>query len=444
MSFPRDFIFGSATSAYQIEGAADEDGRLPSWWDTFCQGKDNIRDGSSGAVACDHYHRWEADLDLMRGLGLDAYRFSIAWPRVLPRGSGRVNAAGLDFYERLVDGVLARGMLPYATLYHWDLPQTLADRGGWLNRDTCQAFGEFCAAAANRLGDRVHSWATLNEPRCAAVVGYYEGRHAPGISDRRSSLQAAHHLLLAHGTGLPVLRQLAPRGKAGIVLDIKPYYPARDTPADRAAAIRGDGLFNRWFFDPVCLGRYPADIWRDFGDLVPEVEAGDLALISAPVDHIGLNYYTRGHVADAPDRPYPSAAETPVPGAVYTTMDWEIFPEGLRAMLVRLRRDYPGVPVFWIAENGAALDDAVSPDGAVHDSVRTGYYQGHLEAVEAARADGVPIDAYFAWSLMDNFEWGRGYTQRFGIVHVDYATQKRTPKDSALWLRDFIARQRQA
>jgi len=441
--FPRDFHFGAATSAYQVEGAVYEDGRGPSMWDSFARHSGSIADASTGDVACDHYHRMEDDVALMRRLGHTAYRFSVAWPRVLPLGRGAVNHKGLDFYDRLVDQLLEKGIAPYATLYHWDLPLALHDQGGWLQRDTCHAFAEFAGVVARSLGDRVHSYATLNEPRCSATVGYLEGRHAPGLMDRRKALLAAHHLMLAHGMALPVLRSFTTTAKIGVVLDVKPYYPADKLAATAQAVCRADGVFNRWFLDPLLLGRYPQDIWEAEGACVPQLSAAalehDLRTIAQPIDSLGLNYYTRGVVVHEPARPFPHVREVPVEGAQHTTMGWEIYPQGLYDMLVRIARDYPALDLF-IAENGAALRDTVA-DGAVHDPVRVQYLQSHLGAVARARQDGVPLSAYIAWSLLDNFEWGKGYTQRFGLCHVDYATQVRTPKASALWLRDFVTQQ---
>lgn len=437
-AFPTDFKFGAATSAYQIEGAAAEDGRGPSWWDTFAHTPGRIRDASTGDVACDHYHRWAQDLDLMQALGLQAYRFSIAWPRVLPEGRGRLNPAGLDFYERLVDGLLARGITPYATLYHWDLPQPLADTGGWQVRETADAFAEYSVQCIRRLGDRVARWATLNEPRCSAYVGHLEGRHAPGWTDLAATLKAAHHLLLAHGRAVQAMRAERPDASLGIVLDVKPYTVAASGAEHEAAARRADGVFNRWFLDPVFKGCYPEDIAADYASVMPPIADGDMALISQPIQHLGINYYTRGHLLHAPEARYPHAAEQRVPGAHYSTMEWEDWPEGLHTMLTRIHRDYAPQSLY-VAENGAAEPDMVDTDGRCRDDARVNYLAGHLAACARAVADGVPLDAYLAWSFMDNFEWGRGYTQRFGLVHVDYATQRRTPKDSALAYRDFIA-----
>lgn len=437
--FPKGFHFGAATSAYQIEGAVQADGRGPSMWDEFAHHSGRIADKSTGDIACDHYHLMPQDVALIKTLGHNAYRFSIAWPRVLPHGTGPVNAQGLDFYERLVDALLEKGIAPYATLYHWDLPLPLHVRGGWLNRETCNAFAEFADAVGRRLGDRVHSYATLNEPRCSATVGYLEGRHAPGIEDRSKSLLAAHHLLLAHGLAVPVLRSHTQTAKVGIVLDVKPYYAADPSVQTQQAVQHADGVFNRWFLDPLFLGHYPADIWQAHGQHVPDIADSDMQTIAQPIDSLGLNYYTRGHVRFDANVPYPHAREVEVPGATYTTMGWEIFPEGLHHMLVRLQQQYPVKDLF-IAENGAALNDQVM-DGQINDPVRVQYLHSHLMAVAQAKREGVPLSAYFAWSLMDNFEWGKGYTQRFGLCHVDYATQVRTPKASAWWYQGFIASQ---
>jgi len=438
-SFPKSFHFGSATSSYQIEGAVNEDGRKPSIWDEFAHKSGRIADHSTGDIACDHYHRWPEDLALMSKMNFDAYRFSIAWPRVIPDGRGAVNQQGLDFYDRLVDALLERGIAPYATLYHWDLP--LALPGGWLNRDTAKAFAEYTEVVVRRLGDRVHSWATLNEPRCSATVGYQEGRHAPGEMDRTKALTAAHNLLLAHGMAVPVLRAATKKAKVGIVLDIKPYYPASVSNTAAQAAIDGDGVFNRWFFDPIAKGRYPADTWAGFGEHVPTVEDGDMALISAPIDSVGLNYYSRGFVEQDTSVRFPHAKEIRNPASGYTEMGWEIYPQGLHDMLVRLHRDYPEIPDFYIAENGAAMADELV-DGKVSDPVREQYYRDHIQAVSDAIGKGVPMSAYLAWSFMDNFEWGFGYTRRFGIVYVDYPTQQRVVKQSGQWFADFIAAQK--
>lgn len=435
--FPATFQFGAATSSYQIEGAVAEDGRKPSMWDHFAHNSGRIADGSTGDVACDHYHRVDEDIALMQALNLNAYRFSIAWPRVIPDGVGAVNEKGLDFYDRLVDKLLERGIAPYATLYHWDLPLALAERGGWLNRDTSDAFATYSEIVARRLGDRVHTYATLNEPRCSAIVGHLEGRHAPGERNRAKALTAAHHLLLAHGLAVPALRAHTRQAKLGIVLDVKPYYPADDRAESQQAAHHAYGIFNRWFAEPVFHGHYPQDIWEGYGDLVPEVRPDDLKIIHQPIDSLGVNYYSRGFVAHDASLPYPHAADVLHSDSSYTAMGWEVFPQGLYDILKRFHEDYAPKAIY-VAENGAAFDDQLV-DGQVNDPQRLDYLESHLSAAAHAVAEGVPLNAYLVWSMLDNYEWGWGYTRRFGLVHVDYATQRRTPKKSALWYRDYIA-----
>ena len=436
--FPPDFVWGVATSSYQIEGATTEDGRGASIWDTFCRTPGKVAHGDTGDVACDHYHRWGSDLDLVRDLGVDAYRFSIAWPRILPEGRGRVEKRGLDFYDRLVDGILERGLTPYATLYHWDLPQALQDAGGWPARDIVPAFVEYADAVSRRLGDRVASFATLNEPWCSAILGHVIGEHAPGLRDPALGLQAAHHLLLAHGEAVPVLRENAPGAEVGIVLNPSPTYPASDSDADRAAALRQDAVTNRWYFEPLFLGRYPEEAWEGLGQDVPEVRNGDLERIAAPLDFLGVNYYTPAVVRAAPEgAPYPRAHHV-APEGPLTEMGWAVEPRGLTDLLLRIHEDYaPGR--LYVTENGAAYPDRPSPDGVVHDEDRVRYFEGHVRAVAEAKRRGAPVKGYFAWSLMDNFEWAKGYDMRFGIVHVDYDTQERTLKDSARWYRDLVS-----
>ena len=436
--FPADFVWGVATSSYQIEGATSEAGRTPSIWDAFSSTPGKVLDGTSGAVACDHYHRWESDLDLIRDLGVSAYRFSISWPRVLPQGKGRIEPRGLDFYERLVDGMLDRGIDPWLTLYHWDLPQVLQDAGGWPNRDTAHAFAELAEAVSARLGDRVTHWATLNEPWCSAYLGYEDGEHAPGLNDRRQHLQASHNLLLAHGLAMPILRRNAPSAMHGIVLNLNPAYPASDSPEDAAAAERFDGFFNRWYLDPLFRGEYPSDVWEGYGPYVPHIRDGDLELIAAPLDYLGVNYYSRTVAADAPGAPWPAIGGVPFE-AERTAMGWEVYPEALTELLVRLRRDYTELPVY-ITENGAAYPDEMV-DGEVDDQDRLSYVRAHIKALKRAADRGAPAQGYFAWSLLDNFEWAHGYTKRFGLVHVDYDTQVRTLKRSARWYREFLRAQ---
>ena len=443
--FPRGFRFGVATSAFQIEGAADEDGRGESIWDRFCQTPGRVANGDTGAVACDHYHRYRDDLDLVAELGLDAYRFSISWPRIHPTGRGRVNQAGLDFYRRVVETALERGLRPLATLYHWDLPQTLQDAGGWATRDTAAAFAEYTATVVGALGDLVDDWVTQNEPWVSAVEGYAQGKKAPGIADWPTAIRASHHLLLSHGLAVDVFRSAAPRGsRIGITLNLAPMIPASDTDADIEAATRADGYHNRWYLDPVLRGRYPADM-LDFyatqGVDFSFVADGDEALIGRPTDFLGVNYYSVGRVRDAGDENFLGFEFEPARAPV-TAMGWEIAPSSFTDLLIRLDRDY-GRPRILVTENGAAFPDRAN--GAhVDDPQRVAYLADHFEAARRAVEAGVDLEAYFVWSLLDNFEWESGYGPRFGIVYVDYETQERTFKRSALWYRDLVARHRLA
>ena len=439
LRFPPDFAWGVATSSYQIEGATGADGRGPSIWDTFSATPGKVAGGGTGEVACDHYHRWQGDIELLSELGVGAYRFSIAWPRVIPQGTGAVEQRGLDFYDRLVDALLERGIAPHATLYHWDLPQPLQDAGGWPERDIVDAFVAYADVVTARLGDRVAAYATLNEPWCSAFLGYSVGQHAPGLSDPALGLQAAHHLLLAHGSALPVMRANAPGAQHGIVLNLIPAYPASDAPEDAAAARRFEGFFNRWYLDPILRGRYPEDVWDGYGDIVPEVHEGDLARIAAPIDFLGVNYYSRAIIAHEPSGSWPSftqvAFDTPP-----TDMGWEVYPQGLTDLLLSVQRDY-APPAMYVTENGAAYPDTVRA-GMVDDPLRVAYLERHIAALSDAIAQGADVRGYFAWSLMDNFEWQHGYGMRFGLVHVDYETQVRTPKRSAAWYADLIERTR--
>ncbi|HSN06300.1 MAG TPA: GH1 family beta-glucosidase [Candidatus Angelobacter sp.] len=438
--FPDGFVWGAATAAFQIEGATGEGGRGPSIWDTLCARPGAILDGSDGSVACDHYHRWESDLDLLVSLGLTAYRFSIAWPRVMATGRGTINETGLAFYDRLVDGMLERGITPYATLYHWDLPQALEDDGGWRNRDTAYRFADYAAITQFRLGDRVRHWATLNEPWCSAFLGHASGEHAPGRTDPAEALTAAHHLLLGHGLAAQALHGGRRPAQVGIVLNLYDVTPGSDAPADLDAARRVDGLQNRWFLDPVLRGSYPDDVVADlaaYTDL-SFVQDGDLATIATRLDWLGVNYYSSFQVrgldaaVTSGDRPTPWVGTEDVEvvdrGLRRTRMGWDIVPEGLTATLVRLDREYD-VPPILITENGSAWEDEVV-DGEVHDPERIEYLDEHLAAILTAIADGVDVRGYFAWSLLDNFEWAWGYSRRFGIVYVDFGTQERTVKDS--------------
>jgi beta-glucosidase len=435
--FPDDFVWGAATAAYQIEGAANEDGRGESIWDRFSHTPGKTVNGDTGDVACDHYHRWRDDIQLMRELGLQAYRFSVAWPRVLPEGRGRINEAGLTFYDRLVDGLLEAGITPWVTLYHWDLPQVLQDAGGWPNRATADAFAEYTDVVTRRLGDRVKHWITLNEPWCSSFLSYHIGEHAPGHKDFDEALAAVHTLLFAHGKSAPIIRSNSSGAQVGITLNLSQVYPASDSAADHAAARRYDGYFNRWFLDPLYGRGYPQDMLELYGDRVPQTEAADFDMIAAPTDFLGLNY-TPTFIQDAPDAPVLRTASVRREGE-YTAMDWLVYPQGLYDQLLRVPRDYP-VNALYITENGAAYaDQPPGDDGRVHDPERTNYYRQHLQAAHRAIVDGSPLKGYFAWSLMDNFEWAWGYTRRFGITYVDYATQQRTIKDSGRWYKEVIA-----
>lgn len=434
--FPADFVWGVATSSFQIEGGAVEDGKGPSIWDRFCRVPGAIADQSDGDIACDHYHRWSTDLDLIAGLGVDAYRFSVSWPRVQPSGSGRWNEKGLDFYERLVDGLLARGVKPYLTLNHWDLPDELQRDGGWANRDTVQHFVDYALGMQARLGDRISAITTHNEPWVMAVMGHETGIFAPGVKKRAMAMQVAHHLLLSHGLALQALRAQGSKAKLGIVLNLSPVQAATDSPADRAKAVLEDGRLLRWYMDPLFQAHYPQDVLEFLGPDAPHVLPGDLQAIATPMDFLGLNYYSR-HVVSAAG-PWDVHGS----GREVTDMGWEVYPEGLTELLLRLQRDYP-LPPIYVTENGAAFKDQLV-DGRVRDPQRADYIARHIAAVAQAMQQGVHIQGYMVWSLLDNFEWASGYEKRFGIVHVDYASQRRTPKDSALWYRGFVQEQKTA
>ena len=456
---PDHFVWGAATSAYQIEGATNEDGRGMSIWDTFSHTPGRTQAGNTGDVAADHYHRWREDVDTMRELGLDCYRFSIAWPRVQPDGSGAVEPRGVAFYDRLVDVLLAAGVAPVATLYHWDLPQALEDAGGWPARATAAQFVDYAAAVGAALGDRVRDWITLNEPWCAAFLGYASGVHAPGRTSPPDALAAAHHLNLAHGGAVTALRAAAPGAQISIALNLHLVRAAG--PSDDEAARRIDAVGNRLFLGPILGHGYPADLIEDTSAITDWsfVRDGDESAIAASnaggIDVLGVNYYTPALVRPwdgrsvrlsddthgrAEHTPFVGCADVeflPQPGS-HTAMGWVIDPSGLTDLLLRLHRDYPSVPVF-VTENGAAFDDERTADGQVHDQARIDYLRDHVDAVTAAVAAGADVRGYFVWSLLDNFEWAHGYSKRFGLLHVDYASQTRTWKDSAHWYRDLIA-----
>ncbi|MFK4226683.1 GH1 family beta-glucosidase [Streptomyces sp. NPDC019890] len=435
-ALPADFTWGVATAAYQIEGAVAEDGRSPSIWDTYSHTPGAVAGGDTGDVACDHYHRWPEDISLMKQLGVGAYRFSIAWPRVVPGGDGPVNRAGLDFYDRLVDGLLDAGIAPFATLYHWDLPQILQDRGGWPSRDTAEHFASYAAAVTERLGDRVKDWATLNEPLCSAWIGHLEGRMAPGLTDLRAAVHASYHLHLGHGLAVQAIRASSSDARVGIVNNLSPIEPATEREEDRAAAVRADGHTNRWWLDPVHGRGYPQDMVDLYGVELPE-HAGDLETIAAPLDWLGLNYYFRQIVTADPTGSVPYAKQICLPGARHTAMDWEVHADGLEQLLLRLTEEY-GAQRILVTENGSAYPDVVRADGTIDDPERVRYLEEHLAACGRAARRGAPVAGYFAWSLMDNFEWAYGYDKRFGLVHVDYPTQRRTIKGSGHRYADII------
>jgi len=448
LRFPPDFLWGAATSAYQIEGAAAEDGRTPSIWDTFCATPGKVHHGDSGAVAVDHYHRFREDVALMRDLGLTAYRFSIAWPRVQPTGHGPAVERGLDFYRRLVDAVLEAGLTPVATLYHWDLPQELEDAGGWPARDTAERFGTYAALAAEALGDRVNHWTTLNEPWCSAFLGYGSGVHAPGRTDPADALRAAHHLNLGHGRAAAAIRAAIPNAELSVSLNLHQVRPLTDTAADAEAARRIDAVGNRIFLGPMLHGRYDEDLLSDTAHLVDWdrlIQPGDTVAAHAPLDAVGINYYTPAWVsADGPSTstthgtgtgsPWPGAESVAFhqPEGPASAMGWPIDASGLFDLLSRVHRELSDLPLL-ITENGMACEDYPNPEGEVRDPERVAYLHDHLAAVHRAISAGIDVRGYFQWSLMDNFEWAYGYAKRFGMIYVDFATQRRTPKSSAYW-----------
>jgi len=434
--FPDDFVFGAATAAYQIEGHKFG-GAGSTHWDTFAATPGNVVRAEDGALACDHYHRYEADLDLLQEAGMDGYRFSTSWARVMPEGRGPVNVEGLDYYDRLVDAMLARGLKPFQTLYHWEMPSALADLGGWTNRDVADWFADFTEVITRRIGDRVHSVATINEPWCVSFLSHFLGHHAPGQRDIRATARAMHHVLLGHAAAMERLRGLGQKN-LGIVLNFDRALPADDTPAAAAAANVQDAIFNRWFIEAITKGSYPAEVLAGLGPHMPAGWQDDLARIHQPLDWLGVNYYTRGLYLPDPTIPWPSIK--PVPGPLpKTQMGWEIFPDGLHHFLTRMARDYVGDLPIYVTENGMAWPDVIE-NGAVYDPDRIAFVAAHMQATRQAIADGANVKGFFYWSLLDNYEWALGYEKRFGIVHVDFETLKRTPKASYHALKTALAR----
>lgn len=430
--FPQEFLWGAATAAYQIEGAWNEDGKGESIWDRFSHTHGKVTNSDTGDIACDHYHRFQDDIGLMRRLGLKAYRFSTSWTRILPSGRGQVNPLGLDFYDRLVDALCAANIEPFLTLYHWDLPYTLHEQGGWNNRDVAYTFADYAALMIKRLGDRVRYWTTFNEPNVIMFNGYMTGEHAPGIQDAKVAYQVGHHLMLAHGLAVQAMRGVAPQQKYGIVLNQWMADPASDASADIAAARAVWDRSEPLFLDAIFKGRYPPQIFDLLGKNVPDIEDGDMALISQKLDYMGLNYYSRNLVSS-------SGIINPVPGSEYTEMYWEICAPALRRLLNKINNEYD-LPPIYITENGAAFPDEVSPDGKIHDERRLDYLCQHFIQTCLAIQDGVDVRGYFVWSLLDNFEWAHGFTKRFGLIYVNYETQERIIKDSGKWYAEVIGK----
>ena len=433
--FPPGFAFGAATAAYQIEGSGFG-GCGPCHWDTFSATPGNVVRAENGAIACDHYHRWEADLDLLQAAGLDAYRFSTSWARVMPDGV-TANPEGLVFYDRLVDGMLARGLKPFQTLYHWEMPSALADLGGWTNRDTCHRFADFSEVITRRIGDRVASVATINEPWCVAWLSHFIGAHAPGHRDIRASARAMHHILLAHGLSIERLGSMGQKN-LGIVLNFEHAESVDANPENQAAAARSDAIFNRWFIEGVAHGRYPDLVLEGLGPHMPNAWQDDMKIISQPIDWLGVNYYTRAIYAHDPTAAWPHLRSVPGP-LPKTQMGWEIYPQGLQDFLTRMARDHVGQMPIYVTENGMANADMLE-DGAVNDGIREDFLFAHLAATKAAIADGANVQGFFYWSLLDNYEWAWGYDKRFGLVHVDFDTLARTPKASYHALTRALAR----
>ncbi len=453
-TFPKDFVFGAATASYQIEGAVNEDDRGPSVWDRFSHTPGKIKPGHNGDVACDHYHRFEEDVEIMSSLGLDAYRFSVSWPRVIPEGSGSVNEKGVDFYSRLVDTLLEKGITPYATMFHWDLPQALQDRfDGFASPEVSEYFADYAELLVRRLGDRVKHWITLNEPWVYSVLGNLFGIHAPGRKNIWAAFRTGHNLLVSHGKAVRRIRALDSEALAGITLNLMPVYPKTDTEKDRKAADRADQFINRQFLDPLFKGEYPQELWKRISLFTPKIRAEDMDIIGEKIDFLGINNYTRERAYFSLKRPFfffdmtgMEVAERDFvkDGVQYTSMGWEVFPEGIHQLLLRMKNEYGNIPVY-ITENGAAFEDEpVEESGKmrVHDEKRVDFLEKYTAKAAQALDEGCNLKGYFVWSLMDNFEWAEGYDKRFGIVYVDYRDQRRIIKDSGLWYRDFISRAR--
>lgn len=444
IQFPANFQWGTATAAYQIEGATSEDGRGQSIWDVFSHTPGRIVNGDTGDTACDHYHRFKEDIQMMKELGYRNYRFSIAWPRILPDGKGKINQAGIDFYNRLIDELLASNIHPLVTLYHWDIPAALPN--AWLERSVVEAFSEYTSIVATAFGDRVNDWVTINEPWCASFLGYKIGIHAPGEKEPYKAFLAAHHLLMAHGQAVAILKSESRKARVGIALNLSPFYPLTNSPADLEAVRYGDGELARWFLDPLYGLGYPLDIRQDlqkagvFKTINPDfIHPGDMEIIGTPTDFVAVNYYSRNIVQANPLQPENATAyeHASIPNVERTEIGWEVYPQGLYEILSRVHQDYNPKEII-ITENGASYGDEPGVDGCVHDQRRINYLQSHLQQVARAIQSGIPVSGYFLWSLMDNFEWSLGYSQRFGIIHVNYQTQKRTIKDSALWYSKLI------
>ncbi|MEQ8672746.1 MAG: GH1 family beta-glucosidase [Aggregatilineales bacterium] len=428
--FPQAFYWGTATASYQIEGATQVDGRGESIWDRFSATRGKVLNGDTGEPACQSYYLYHDDIAIMKKMNTNAYRFSVAWPRILPQGVGTVIEAGLDYYDRVVDALLEADITPFVTLYHWDLPQALQDQGGWENRATIDAFVNYAEHTVARLGDRVKHWSTFNEPWCIAILSNEIGEHAPGLHDRKIALQVAHNLMVAHGRAMPIIRQQSPDCKAGITLNMVPSYPATDTEADATLARLEHEKFNLWFLDPILGKGYPEMAWAHYGDKIPEIQTDDLEIMNQPLDFLGLNFYTRNIAHDPSDTSGTILNQRDSENV--SARDWEIYPDGMYKLLTWLHQDYPEIPIIYIHENGIACEDVVS-DGEVHDPQRISYLYQHFDAAHRAIEAGVPLKGYFVWSLLDNFEWAYGYESRFGLTYVNFDTQERILKDSAYW-----------